>query len=93
MEHIQEANNDGRVDQLNALRFEMQSGKRNCPIPYSGGISENVTPAIWNAIQGDETYEKYGVAARKAEFDATGDHGAFAGIHFSGIPDGEGVFN
>ena len=58
------------------------------------GIDEilgNEMPCMWGEIRKEETYNKYADTARKLEIDAIRQHGAFAMIHFSEIPDG--VFN
>ena len=43
---IQEVNSAGRIDQLNALRFKIQTKKRNFPREKSGEISGNVIPGM-----------------------------------------------
>ena len=76
-----------RIGQLNALRFEMQSGKFNLSRSDSEEIMENETPGMRKAIPKEGTYIKYGDASRKVGIDAIGKLGDFAGVTFSGIPD------
>ena len=45
-------------------------------------------PGMVNEIAKGETYNKYGDDAVGIEIEAIGKHGAFAGMPFSGIPDG-----
>ena len=44
-------------------------------------------PVAREAIQKEETYNKYGDAARKVEIEAIEKHGAFIRVPFSGIPE------
>ena len=71
-------NSADRIDQLNALRFKMQSGNKNSPWGKKRGNFENEMPGMVKEIQKAETYNKYGDAARKIEIDAIGKHGASA---------------
>ena len=48
-------------------------------------------PGMRNEIHKEETYIKYGDAARKVEIEATGKHGAFKRSPCSGIPEGESL--
>ena len=45
-------------------------------------------PGMRKEIPKEETYTKYGDAARKVEIESTEKHGAFSGVPFSEIPDG-----
>ena len=85
---IREVNSADRIDQLNALRFQMHSVKFNLSRPNSGEISENGMPRTRQEIQKEETPNRYVGADRKVEIEAIGELGAFKRIHFSGIPDG-----
>ena len=77
-----------QIDQLNALRFEMQSGKFNLSRSNSEKISENEIPGMRNEIPKEETRAKYGDAAMEVEIGAIGKRGAFRRIPFAGMPDG-----
>ena len=88
---IQEVHSSDQIDQLNDLRLKMQSAKFNLPRATSEKISENEMHGIRKKIPKEETYNKYGDAARKVEIEAIGIHGTCAGVPFSGIP--EGVLN
>ena len=77
-----------RIDQLNALRFKMQSGNKNCPREKIAKISGNGMPGIGKEIPKEETYNKYGDTAREIETAATGKRGVFSRIPSSEIPGG-----
>ena len=51
-------------------------------------ILENEMHGMAKEIPEEETYNEYGDAARKIEIESVGEHGAFARIPFSGIPEG-----
>ena len=70
MGEIQEVNSAGQIDQLNALRFEMQSVKFNLSRANSEGILENEMPGMRNGIPKAETYIKYGGASRGVGIEA-----------------------
>ena len=53
---IQAVNSAEEIDQLNALRFEMQSKERNLHRGESGEIWENEIPCMAKAIPKEETY-------------------------------------
>ena len=85
-EENKEVNSADRIDQLNALRFKMQSGNKNSPREKSGEISENEMPRMGKEIPKAETYNKYGDAAGGIGIGDIGKHGAFAEMPFSEIP-------
>ena len=87
MEEIGEVQSANQADQLEALGFKMKSKIAICHVE-SEIIAENETTGMRKEIQKEETYNKYGYAARKIEIGAIGEHGAFIRIPFSGIPDG-----
>ena len=64
----------------------MQSGNKDLPREKREEILENETPSIRQEIPKEETYDKYGDASRKIEIWAIGEHGGFARIHFTVIP-------
>ena len=88
MREIQEANSADQIDQLNAFRRKMQSGKRNLSRGGSGEILENEMPGMGDEIPKEETYNKYGGDARSNGIDAIEKHRAFERMPFSEIPDG-----
>ena len=63
-------NSDGQIDQLEALRFKMKSRKPNLSSSESGEISENEMPGMRKGIPKEETFVKYGDAAREVEIDS-----------------------
>ena len=64
---IQEVNSADQIDQLNDLRFEMQSAKFNLSRSNSEEILGNGIPGMRKEIPQEETYYKYGDASRKVE--------------------------
>ena len=54
----------------------------------SGKISENEMPGMRKEIPKEETFNKYGGAAREVEIEAIGKRGFLRRIHLSEIPDG-----
>ena len=76
-----------QLDQLNSLRFEMQSAKFNLSRAKSEKISENEMPVTRKEIQKEETYNKYGDADREVEIGAIAKRGTCARAPFSGIPE------
>ena len=67
---IQEVNSADQIDQLEALRFKMKSRNFNLPSPTSEKISENETHGARKEISREDTFSKYGGAARKVEIEA-----------------------
>ena len=88
VEEIQEADSAYQIDQLNALRFKMQSGKFNMPRSKREKISDNAMMGMRENIPKEETYNKYGGAPRGVELEDIERQWEFARIPFSGIPDG-----
>ena len=84
MGEITELNSDGPIDQLEDLRFEMKSQKSNFSSSKCEKISENETHGVRKEIPQEETFSKYGDAARKVEIEAIGKHGALMGDTFLG---------
>ena len=84
MEEIQEVNRTGQIDQLNSLRFKMQSGKFNLSRSSSEEILENEMPVARKGIPKEETFNKYGGADGKVGIDAIGKHGTVRGDAFLG---------
>ena len=75
LEEIQEVNSADRIDQLNDLRFKMQSGKCNLPRPNSDEISENEMPGMRKEIPKGETRKKYGAMIGQLELIRLGNMG------------------
>ena len=59
-----------QIDQLNASRLKIQSGKFNLPRSNSGGVLGNEMPWARKEIPKEEAYSKYAGASRKVEIDA-----------------------
>ena len=64
-EEIQEVDSAEQIDQLNALRCKMQSGKFNLSRTKSDEISRNGMPCMRKGMPKEETYDKYGEADRR----------------------------
>ena len=67
LEYDKKINSAGQSDQLNALRFKMQSGNKNSPREKGGKISENEMPGMGEEIPKEETYNRDGGGARKSK--------------------------
>ena len=80
-------NSADQIDQLNALRFKIQSRKRNLSRVKREKIAEKETPTTRKGIPKEETYNKYGEAARKMEIDAIWETWGIRENAFSEIPD------
>ena len=72
---IQEVNSACQIDQLNDLRFEMQSAKFNLSRSKSEKISENEMPCMRKEIPKEETYDKYGTLLGELELSLLGNMG------------------
>ena len=80
-------NSAGKIDQLNAFLFKMQSGKHN----LSGAKAmkfRNAKCRVWQRDSERRNLHQIWGDARKIEIGSIEKNGAFAGISFSGIPDG-----
>ena len=75
MGEIQEVNIAGQIDQLNALRFKMRSGKFNLSRTNSEQILENGTPGMRKEIPKGETRKKYGAMIGQLELIRLGNMG------------------
>ena len=73
------------VDPLIGLRFKF-GNKKNLPMEASELILENEMPGMGKEIPKEETYNKYGDAARKIEIEAIEKHGTFIRVPFDQIP-------
>ena len=76
------------VDPLIGLRFKFGKNK-NLPRTASELNLENEMPGMRKEIPKEETYNKYGDAARKIEIEAIEKHGTFIRIPFGQIPTGD----
>ena len=84
-------NSADQIDQLNALRFKMQSQNKNLQREKSEKILGNAIPGMSREIQKAETYSKYVGSEGKLKSGIFGKHGDFAGAPgdvFSEIQDG-----
>ena len=88
MEEIDHSLNVNQTDQLEALRFKLNTRKQKLPRERSEQILENEMPGMRKEIPKEETQNKYGHAARKIEIVAVGKHGTFIRVSFVEIPDG-----
>ena len=75
MEEIQEANSANQVDQLNALRFEIQSGEFNLSRSKSGKISENEMPGMRKEIRKEKLTTNMGTLLGELELRLLGNMG------------------
>ena len=66
----------------------MKSKKSKLASSKSEEILENEMPGMRKEMQKEETFSKYGYAARKVEIGDIEKHGTFRRVNFSGIPDG-----
>ena len=85
---VQEVNSADQIDQLNAVRFDMQSRKFSLSRSNGDEISENEMPGMPNVIPTEETYNKYGDANRRVGIGDIAEHGAFGGDAFLANPGG-----
>ena len=90
MEEIDRSLNVNQTDQLEALRFKLNT-KQKLSRERSERILENEMPGMEKEIPQEETQNTYGGDARKIEIEAIGKHGTFIRVPFSEIPDGESL--
>ena len=81
---IQEVNSDGRIDQLEALRFNGTEKVQFIEFK-SGRISENEMPGTRKETPKEETRSKYPAAVRGVGIGAIGKHGAFLGAGWDSV--------
>ena len=79
---MHDVNSIGRIDQLGALRFNVQSRKRNSTRTRGDGISEHEAPRMRKEIQKGETYNKYGRRCGEIETGSIGGECGARGMHF-----------
>ena len=74
--------NIAEIDQLNDLRFKIQTKNKNLSRGRHEKIPRDEMHGMDKEIPKEDTYNKYGDAAGEIEIGSIGKHGDFARMHF-----------